>query len=179
VNVANLQIGDRAIEFELPGVDGEDYSFDDVSEGKEATVVIFMCNHCPYVLAWLERIMAAARDYAEEGVAFVGINANDATKYPADSFEKMQELAQERDLPFPYLRDESQQVARAYGAERTPEIFVFDADLSLRYHGAPDDNYDEELASEPYLRNALEAVLDDGGPAVGETPPVGCTIKWK
>jgi thiol-disulfide isomerase/thioredoxin len=152
---------------------------EDVCEGKDVTAVIFMCNHCPYVLAWLERIMAAVRDYADEGVAFVGINANDAAKYPADSFEKMQELAQERGLPFPYLRDESQQVARAYGAERTPEIFVFDADLRLRYHGAPDDNYDEELASEPYLRNALDAVLESGSPAVDETPPVGCTIKWK
>jgi peroxiredoxin len=177
--MANLQIGDQAIDFELPGVDGKDYALEDVCEGKDATAVIFMCNHCPYVLAWLERIMAAARDYADEGVAFVGINANDAVKYPADSFEKMQELAQERDLPFPYLRDESQQVARAYGAERTPEIFLFDADLRLRYHGAPDDNYDEELASEPYLRNALDAVLDDGAPAVDDTPPVGCTIKWK
>jgi peroxiredoxin len=91
----------------------------------------------------------------------------------------MQALAKERGLPFPYLHDESQEVATAYGAERTPEVFVFDADLRLRYHGAPDDNYDETLAEVPYLRNALGAVLAGKEPPVAETPPVGCTIKWK
>jgi hypothetical protein len=141
--------------------------------------VVFMCNHCPYVLAWLDRIVAAANDHAEEEVAFVGINANDATKYPADSFENMQALAKERVLPFPYLHDETQEVAAAYGAERTPEAFVFDADLQLRYHGAPDDNYDELQASVPYLRDALDAVLDGAKPSVVDTAPVGCTIKWK
>jgi peroxiredoxin len=138
-----------------------------------------MCNHCPYVLAWLDRLMAAAREYAGKGVSFVGINANDETKYPADSFEKMKELAQERALPFPYLRDEPQEVVAAYGAQRTPEVFVFDADLKLRYHGAPDDNYDQTQASEPYLRNALDAVLAGKRPPVAETQPVGCTVKWK
>ena len=177
--MANLSMGDRAIDFELPGVDGENYSLQDVSAGKEATAVVFMCNHCPYVLAWLDRIIEAAREYAGEDVAFVGINANDAIKYPADSMERMQALAAERDLPFPYLRDESQEVARAYGAERTPEFFVFDRDLRLRYHGAPDSNYDDAEGAEPYLQNALDAVLDDKAPPVQETPPVGCTIKWK
>ena len=112
-------------------------------------------------------------------MAFVGINANDPAKYAADSFENMQVLAQERGLPFPYLHDETQEVATAYGAERTPEVFLFDADLKLRYHGAPDDNYDETQASVPYLRNALDAVLAGEAPPVAETPPVGCTIKWK
>jgi peroxiredoxin len=177
--MANLSMGDRAIDFELPGVDGETYSLQDVSAGKEATAVVFMCNHCPYVLAWLDRIIEAARDYAGEDVAFIGINANDANKYPADSVERMQALAAERDLPFPYLRDESQEVARAYGAERTPEFFVFDRDLRLRYHGAPDSNYDDAEGAEPYLQNALDAVLDDKAPPVQDTPPVGCTIKWK
>jgi hypothetical protein len=142
-------------------------------------VVVFMCNHCPYVLAWLDRLMDIAKDYADQGVAFAGINANDPLKYPADSFEGMKELANERGLPFPYLHDESQEVAHAYGAERTPEVFCFDADLKLRYHGAPDDNYDETLASVPYLRNALNAMLASQKPPVVETPPVGCTIKWK
>lgn len=177
--MANLTYGDKAIDFKLPGVGGEIYTLAEISEGKEATVVIFMCNHCPYVLAWLERIMATADDYVEEGVAFVGINANDAAKYPADSFENMQALAEERGLPFPYLYDESQKVARAYGAERTPEIFLFDDELKLRYHGAPDDNYDESQASVPYLQDALDAVLDGARPPVVDTAPVGCTIKWK
>jgi peroxiredoxin len=177
--MAKIETGDKAIVFDLPGVDGKTYSLSGVSADKKATAVVFMCNHCPYVLAWLDRLAAAARDYATQGVAFVAINANDPVKYPADSFEGMQALAKERDLPFPYLHDETQEVATAYGAERTPEIFLFDAGLKLRYHGAPDDNYDETQAQVPYLRNALDAVLADQTPAVAETPPVGCTIKWK
>lgn len=177
--MAKIETGDRAIAFDLPGVDRKIYSLSDVSVDKKATVVVFMCNHCPYVLAWLDRLAAAARDYAGQGVAFVAINANDPVKYLADSFEGMQTLAKERDLPFPYLHDETQEVATAYGAERTPEIFLFDADLRLRYHGAPDDNYDETQAPVPYLRNALDAVLAGQAPALAETPPVGCTIKWK
>jgi peroxiredoxin len=177
--MAKIKSGDKAIAFELPGVDGKTISLSDLSQGKKATVVMFICNHCPYVLAWLERLISIRQDYADRGVAFAGINANDATKYPADGFDKMQQLARERGLPFPYLHDESQAIATAYGAERTPEIFVFDADLRLRYHGAPDDNYDETLASVPYLRNALDAVLAGTEPPIAETPPVGCTIKWK
>jgi peroxiredoxin len=177
--MAKIESGDKAIGFELPGVDGKTVSLSGLSQGKKATAVMFICNHCPYVLAWLDRLIAIAQDYADREVAFVGINANDATKYPADSFDKMQELAQERGMPFPYLHDESQAIATAYGAERTPEIFLFDRDLKLRYHGAPDDNYDETLARVPYLRNALDAVLAGTEPPVADTPPVGCTIKWK
>jgi peroxiredoxin len=177
--MANLEFGDKAISFELPSVDGKTYSLPALAGGKEATVVVFMCNHCPYVLAWLDRLIAVARDYQTKGVAFAGINANDAVKYPADSFENMGALAKERGLPFPYLHDEAQTVATAYGAQRTPEIFLFDSDLRLRYHGAPDDNYDETQASEPYLRHALDAVLAGRNPSVTDTPPVGCTIKWK
>lgn len=177
--MANVKIGNLALAFELPGVDGEVRSLAGISQGKQATAVVFMCNHCPYVLAWLERLVAVSNDYAGEGVAFVAINSNDAVKYPADDFEAMVELADGYELPFPYLHDETQQVAEAYGAERTPEVFLFDAGLTLRYHGAPDDNYDEVQASVPYLRDALDAVLGGEQPAVQETPPVGCTIKWK
>ena len=176
--MANLQIGDEAIAFELAGVDGRTHSLAELAEGKMATVVIFMCNHCPYVLGWLDRLMSAAQDYAGKGVAFAGINANDASKYPADSFENMVRLAKEWVLPFAYLWDQSQEVAAAYGAERTPEIFLFDGDMRLRYHGAPDDNRDETLAGQAYLRDALEAVLAGREPPVADTPPVGCTIKW-
>ena len=177
--MANIKIGDKALAFDLPGVDGKNTSLASVSEGKQATVLVFMCNHCPYVLAWLDRLIDVAKDYEGKGVAFAGINANDPAKYAADDFAGMQTLAKERGLPFPYLHDESQEVATAYGAERTPELFVFDGDLNLRYHGAPDDNYDESLASVPYLRNALDAVLEGQEPPVAETAPVGCTIKWK
>ena len=177
--MANVKIGDKAISFDLPAVDGKTYSLATLSQGKEATVVIFMCNHCPYVLAWLDRLVAAGRDYGQKGVAFAAINSNDPAKYAADDFAGMQKLAKEQGLPFPYLHDESQEVAHAYGAERTPEIFCFDGDLRLRYHGAPDDNYEEAQASVPYLRNALDAVLAGQEPPVAETPPAGCTIKWK
>ena len=177
--MAKIGTGDAALAFELPGVDGNTYPLAGISAGKKATAVVFMCNHCPYVLAWLDRLIAIAKDYEAEGVAFAGINANDPAKYAADDFAGMQALAKERGLPFPYLHDESQEVAHAYGAERTPEVMVFDGDLKLRYHGAPDDNYEEAQASVPYLRNALDAGLAGLEPAVASTPPVGCTIKWK
>jgi len=177
--MANLQIGDKAIAFELAGVEGRTRSLAELAEGKKATAVMFICNHCPYVLGWLDRLISAARDYAGQDVAFAGINANDASKYPADSFDNMVKLAEEWDLPFPYLWDESQEVAGAYGAERTPEIFLFDGDMRLRYHGAPDDNRDETQASQAYLRDALEAILAGQEPPVEDTAPVGCTIKWK
>ena len=174
-----IKMGDAALAFELPGVDGQTYSLAEISADKKATVVVFTCNHCPYVLAWMDRLLATAKDYTGQGVAFVGINANDPNKYPVDSFEGMQKFAQEYALPYPYLHDQTQEVATAYGAERTPEVFLFDAGLALRYHGAPDDNYDETQASVPYLRDALDAVLAGQAPPVTETPPVGCTIKWK
>jgi peroxiredoxin len=172
-------IGDKAIPFELPAVDGKNYTLSAISSGKNATAVVFMCNHCPYVLAWIDRLVAIANDYADQGVAFVGINANDPAKYTADDFAGMQRMAKERNLPFPYLHDESQEVASAYAAERTPEIFLYDSNLVLRYHGAPDDNYEENQAKITYLRDALDAVLAGESPSIADTPPVGCTIKWK
>jgi peroxiredoxin len=177
--MANVTIGDAALPFELGGVDGKSYQLSAISEGKTATAVVFMCNHCPYVLAWLDRLNAVANEYAGKGVAFVGINSNDPVKYPVDSFEGMQTLAKEQALPYPYLHDETQAVAKAYGAERTPEVFLFDEGLRLRYHGAPDDNSDETQAKVPYLRNALDAVLAGKEAPIAETPAAGCTIKWK
>lgn len=174
-----LAIGDKAVGFELPGVDGSTYALDDFS-GKNAVAVIFTCNHCPYVLAWEDRMIAIQREYADKGVQLVGICANDATKYPADSFENMQKHAQEKDFNFPYLHDESQAIASAYGAERTPEVFLFDGDGTLRYHGTIDDNYDDpDAVQAAYFRDALDAVLAGNAPAVTNTAPVGCTIKWK
>lgn len=177
--MANLKIGDNPIPFSLPAVDGKTYSLSTVSSGKKATAVIFMCNHCPYVLAWTNRLVAVAKDYAPRGVAFLGISSNDAVKYPADSFEMMKEFSREHGLPFPYLYDEPQTIARAYGAERTPEIFLFDDKGELRYHGAPDDNYDETQTQVRYFRDALEAVLNGRQVPQPETQPVGCTMKWK
>lgn len=172
-------IGDRAIPFELPGVDGGTHSLQDYVE-KQAVVVVFSCNHCPYVRAWEDRMVQIQADYADQGVQLIAINANDADKYPDDGFDQMQERAEEKGFNFPYLRDDSQEVARAYGAERTPEVFLFDKDRRLQYHGTIDDNYDNPYAVKTHLlRNALDAVLVGVEPITQETIPVGCTIKWK
>jgi peroxiredoxin len=172
----SLAIGERAPGFALPAVGGATATLD--PDGA-ATVVVFSCNHCPYVMAWEGRLNEIARDYAPRGVATVAINANDATRYPADSFEAMVERAADRGFVFTYARDESQDVARAYGAERTPEVFVLDGDGRVAYHGAIDDSREAAGVSLTYLRDALDAVLEGRAPATAETAPVGCTIKWR
>lgn len=165
--------------FVLPGVDGRDHGLDDYADAT-ALVLIQSCNHCPYVRAWEDRVVALQQEYTERGVRFVLINSNDPAKYPDDSFDNMKVRARETRYPFPYLFDESQAVARQYGATRTPEVFLFDADLTLRYHGAPDDNYDDPAAvKQRYFRDAIEAVLAGRAPAPTETPARGCTIKWR
>ena len=122
---------------------------------------------------------AIQRDYADRGVRLVAISSNDAERHPADSFEEMRRRAEREGFNFDYLYDEDQSVARALGSERTPEVFLFDRDRSLRYHGAIDDDQDEQAATRHYLREALDAVLADESPPVAETPAVGCTVKWR
>jgi hypothetical protein len=124
-------------------------------------------------------MLAIQRDYGERGVRLVAINSNDAEKYPSDSFDAMRERAREKGFNFPYLYDETQEVARALSSERTPEVFLFDGDRRLVYHGAIDDSRDEDAVSQPYLRDALDALLEGREPPVTETPPVGCTVKWR
>lgn len=165
--------------FTLPGTDGRTYRPEDF---RDATVfgVIFSCNHCPYARAWEERLIQIQRDYADRAVRFVLVSSNDPAKYPDDSFEQMQLRAQAKAYPFPYLFDETQEVARAYGATRTPEVFLFDEGRVLRYHGAPDDNFEDPAAvRHHYLREAIEALLKAAAPPAAETRPVGCTIKWR
>jgi peroxiredoxin len=177
--VANLRVGDKAIPFKLPGVDDKEHSLNDYV-GKNAVAVIFSCNHCPYVRAWEDRMVQIQSDYEDKGVQLVAINANDESKYPDDSFSKMKERAREKKFNFPYLRDETQNVARAYGAERTPEVFLLDTNSILQYHGTIDDNYDDPKGvKEHYLRRALDAVLAGKSVSIAEIKPVGCTIKWK
>lgn len=174
-----MNIGDPLIPFSLPGVDGKQHSASDYND-KKALVIIFSCNHCPYVRAWEDRMIEIQRDYADQGVQLIAINSNDVKKYPADSFEKMQERARDKGFNFPYLFDESQEVASAYGAERTPEVFLFDQARTLQYHGSIDDNFeDPEGVQHHYLRDALDAILGGQTPRPAKTPAVGCTIKWK
>jgi peroxiredoxin len=177
--MANLNIGNEAKGFKLPGVDGKDHTLAEYRE-KAAVAVIFSCNHCPYVQAWEDRMVQIQADYADREVQLIAINSNDPQKYPSDSFQSMKKRAAEKSFNFPYLFDETQEIARTYGAQRTPEVFLFDQAGVLRYHGAIDDNYDNPSAvKQHYLRDALEALLAGEEPSVDLTPPVGCTIKWK
>jgi peroxiredoxin len=170
-------IGDRAPGFTLPDTDGVEHS---LANGTfPATVLVFTCNHCPYALAWQDRIADAARDYAGLGVRFLAINPNDAERYPLDSYEAMQQRVRDEDWPLPYLRDETQQVAHDYGARVTPDVFVLDADGTLRYRGAPDSDYSDPGKGGAWLRAALDAVLEGQAPDPAETEPMGCSIKWK
>ena len=172
----SLALGDRAPDFSLPAVDGSTVSLSGLNA--DAVVVAFSCNHCPYVMAWEDRMNAIAHDYAPRNVAMVAINANNEQTHPADSFEKMVERAAEKGFTFAYLRDADQSVARAYGAERTPEFFLLDSHGALVYRGALDDDADPDRAVQPYLREALDAVLTGGSPPQAETLAVGCSIKW-
>jgi len=176
--VANLKIGDKALDFNLTGTDDKSHSLNEYAN--KNIVVVFSCNHCPYVRAWEDRMIKIQTDYESKGVQLIAINANDAAKYPDDSFQNMKVRAREKKFNFPYLRDEDQKVATSYGAQRTPEVFLFDTKRTLQYHGAIDDNYDEPNAVKVhYLRNALDAVLHGGKVPIADTAPVGCTVKWK
>lgn len=170
-------LGEPAPPFALPTTDGGEVSRDEVAAGP-AAIVAFWCNHCPYVRAWEDRFNAIAREYSDRGVTTVAICANDPVSHPGDSFENMVARAAEQRYVFAYAHDRTQQVARSYGAERTPEVFVLDAAGRVAYHGAIDDSHDPDAVSAHHLRDALEAVLAGGTPAVPETAPVGCTIKW-
>ncbi len=176
--VANLKIGEKAIDFNLIGTDDSKHSLSEYPN--KIVAVVFSCNHCPYVRAWEDRMIKIQADYASKGAQLVAINANDASKYPDDSFQNMKVRAREKKFNFPYLRDEDQKVATAYGAQRTPEVFLFDTKRTLQYHGAIDDNYDDPNAVKVhYLRNALDAILNRTKVPTAETAPVGCTVKWK
>ncbi len=150
---------------------------------QKALLVIFMCNHCPYVIAVQDRINQIAKDYADQGVAVVGINSNDAENYPEDSYEKMKQRAKEKNYAFSYLYDETQEVAKAYGAVCTPDPYLYenqDGKFLLRYHGRIDDSWkDESAVTSKDLRKAIEAVLKDDKIEFEQKPSMGCSIKWK
>ena len=171
-----LPIGAKAPGFDLPGVDGKHYSLD-LFKDKPVLVVMFTCNHCPYVQAYEER--SIQRDFLEKGVALVAINANETKNYPEDNFPNMVRRAKEQGYNFPYLRDENQETANAYGAQYTPEIFLFDRDRRLRYTGRIDDNWREaDKVRSQDLRDAIEALLAGLTIEKRETHAMGCTIKW-
>jgi peroxiredoxin len=173
-----MEIGDSAPDFTLPDTEGQNHSL--AEDGARANVVVFTCNHCPYALAWHDRILDVARDYSGKGVRVLAINPNDAERYPADSFDAMRDrVRSEGGWPLPYLHDESQDVAGAYGAKTTPDVFVLDGERRLRYRGAPDLDYQDPGQNAAWLRGALDAVLEGSDPDPAETEPVGCSVKWK
>jgi peroxiredoxin len=165
--------------FRLPAVDGKSYRLADF-DGSPVLVVMFICNHCPYVQAVEDRLIRLARDAGSRGAAFVGVCSNDASTYPDDAFDKLAERWRRKGYGFPYLHDEDQQVARAFGAVCTPDIFVYDADRRLAYRGRIDDSWkDESKVTRRELADAVDALLAGRRPAPEQRPSMGCSIKWK
>jgi len=174
-----LGIGAEAPDFNLPGVDGKTYSLQSFADA-EVLVVAFSCNHCPAVIGSEGRMIAFHNDYAPRGVAMVAINSNETENHPTDSIEHMKRRASEKGFRFPYLRDDSQEAALAYGALRTPHFFVFDRERRLRYTGRMDDNpYEEGSHSTCELRDAVGALLEGREVAIPLTNPIGCNVKWR
>ena len=172
--------GWKAVDFDLPGVDGRHYRLADVS-GKRGTLVMFICNHCPYVKAVRERIVRDALELELHGIKSIAIMANDPTDYPEDSFEGMQRIAAQFRYPFPYVWDETQAVAKAYGAICTPDFFGFNADLTLQYRGRLDASR-KEAAPQDVRRDLFEAMREVARTGRGpqeQIPSIGCSIKWR
>ena len=149
----------------FPASTGHDHSLDEYGDAK-LLVLVQSCNHCPYVLAWEDRLMAIARDYSHEGVRVVAVNSNDVSRYPEDSFEQMKARAEKRGFPFDYSSTRTSRSRMRSVPSDTPEVFLFDEERQLRYHGAIDDSRDESAVTQSYLRDAIDALLD------GDEPPV-------
>lgn len=180
-NSTMLPLGTSAPDFSLVSVDGQTYSLSNFADAK-ALVVMFVCNHCPYVIHVADHISALAREYQAQGVAFVGISSNDVSKYPQDSPEQMVHEAEARGYTFPYLYDETQEVAHAYRAACTPDFYVFDGEQELVYRGQMDDSRPRTENPTPVtgadLRAALDAVLGGTPVTQDQIPSLGCNIKW-
>ena len=175
----DLHPGDPAPPFSLPGVDGKRWSLDEFRDAPYL-VVTFWCNHCPFVQAWEGRMIDLARRFGPRGVAFVLINANDDRAYPDDGWDRMVARAKEKGYPFPYLRDDPQSVARAYGARVTPHPMVFGPDRRLVFQGAIDDRHDRPTeVRQRFLEEALEALLAGRPVPVAERAVLGCSVKWR
>lgn len=177
-----LEVGDVATGFELPNVDGKMVSLDSYKDAK-GFVVIFTCNTCPYAKLYEQRIIELDKKYSGKGFPVIAINPNDISKQPGDTMEKMKERSSAKGYTFPYLRDDKQNVARAYGATKTPHVYVLNKEgnkLRVEYIGAIDDSPSEEAdVSQTYVEDAINALLDGKKPAVTSKRAIGCTIKWK
>ena len=173
------ELGAPCPDFRLPAVDGKTYARDDFA-GKPVLVVMFICNHCPYVKAVEDRLIRLAREFEGRGVQLVAVCSNDADNYPDDAFDKLAARWRERGYGFPYLHDEEQDVAHAFGAVCTPDIFVYDRDRRLAYRGRIDDSWkDESKVTRRELAEAIEALVAGQRPSREQRPSMGCSIKWR
>lgn len=171
--------GWKAVDFDLPGVDGKRHTLADV-RGARGTLIVFICNHCPYVRAIADRLVADVKALQDEGIGAAAIMSNDTVNYPADSFDNMAVFAREHGFTFPYLLDETQAVAQAYGAVCTPDFFGFDADLGLQYRGRLDESRREAVPNaRRELLEAMTQVARTGQGPAEQVPAMGCSIKWK
>lgn len=171
--------GEKAHPFDLPATDGRRYRLTDVA-GPKGLVLVFMCNHCPYVKAIIDKLIRDAQELRTLGVYTAAICSNDATAYPDDSFENMRRWAEEKRFPFPYLHDESQEVARAYGAVCTPDFFGYNARLELQYRGRLDASGRSPVeGARRELFEAMRLVAETGKGPLEQTPSMGCSIKWR
>jgi peroxiredoxin len=174
--------GDAAADFKLKSTDGKVMGFADFPKA-QGFIVTFTCNHCPFSIAYEDRLIALHKKYADKGYPVIAINPNDAEKYPDDSYENMVVRAKEKKFPFVYLHDETQQIAKKYGATRTPHMFVIKKegkDFIIKYIGAIDDNWENpEIVNQKYVEDAVNALLNNKEVEIKNTKAIGCTIKWK
>jgi peroxiredoxin len=179
-NATNVVLDTPAPDFRLPATDGKTYALADVA-GENGTVIVFICNHCPYVKAVIDRLVADARVLAADGIGFAAICSNDATDYPDDSFANMKRFALVHKFPFPYLHDETQAVARAYGAVCTPDYFGYGRDRKLKYRGRLDEGRTAPppAGARRELVEAMRSIAATGAAPSDQIPSIGCSIKWK
>lgn len=179
LSTPHVNVGWRAPDFFLTGTDGHLHSLDSV-RGEKGLLVMFICNHCPYVRAILDRIIRDAQELKSHGVNTVAISANDPEQYPQDSLENMAKLAEQKQFPFPYCFDETQEIAKAYGAVCTPDFFGFNADLKLHYRGRLDESQMEPVPDATReLFEAMRQIAAIGTAPAHQHPSVGCSIKWR
>jgi peroxiredoxin len=177
-----LKVGDVALPFKLKNTDGKMISLADYNS-KKGVIVIFTCNHCPFAVAYEDRIIELHKKYASLGYPVISINPNDAIAYPEDDFASMKKRAKEKKFPFVYLHDETQDIAKAYGAQRTPHVYILqneDLQFKIKYVGAIDDNTEEpEAVTKKYVESALNSLIEGKPVAESSTKAIGCSIKWK
>lgn len=174
----NLPLGTHAADFSIRGIDDKYHTLGEYEDAK-VLVIIFMCNHCPYVQAVWGRLVSLDKKYRDRRVQFIGINPNYHPDYPEDSLDKMKEYAKKYEMEFPYLQDMTQEVAKEYMAQCTPDIFVFDSERKLAYHGRIDDNWEHEDQVTTYeLDDAIAALIAGKQPSQDQKPTMGCSIKW-